>query len=443
MTLVNKHYFSALLAHLLLFHIQVYTIIADTTLNKVLSQTTARTKPETITNCTNGSDNRGRCCTDTSITLSSSLHSISVSAFQGCALTSLTLPSTIQYIGQMAFAPACAIEFDDQPKCEKQSALGGALTIPDSVTYIDSYAFSEVAITSLSLGSGLIYIGKSAFVETRSLAGSLIIPDSVTVIDNSAFYGSSISTLYIGSGIARIGTGAFYSSSLTKIIINSNAIKELPVNAFDCNPSVSIFFTSTASDAYNAFQNALVQASCTVTLLTSSTDSQAFNPPIPAVPRISSCPQGYMEFAKVNKCYMVQTTRISWYAANTLCSTKHKRAHLLSIGSRDEEVFVRNHILRDHNITIWMGLNRLDNPSSTTSYQWYLKGAKAVLDTGYRSHSLDLTVPKDAHVSNDDYHCIAWQFHDKRRGHWKLRSCSNQPYRKTFVEGFVCQIDAF
>ena len=66
-----------------------------------------------------------------------------------------------------------------------------SVTIPSTVTYIGDNAFRNcTALASLRLGSGVTTIGKNAFYLCSSLA-NLTIPDSVTNVGNDAFYGLS------------------------------------------------------------------------------------------------------------------------------------------------------------------------------------------------------------------------------------------------------------
>lgn len=107
------------------------------------------------------------------------------------------------------------------------------VTIPDSVTTIESEAFSNCknlvsatignGVTSIgdgafrdcdklknvTIGNGVTMIGNNAFSECDNLS-SIIIPDSVTTIDDYAFwYCKSLANVTMGNSVTHIGDKAF------------------------------------------------------------------------------------------------------------------------------------------------------------------------------------------------------------------------------------------
>lgn len=92
-----------------------------------------------------------------------------------------------------------------------------SVTIPSGVTTIGKLAFGDVGNSSsvtaftITFNEGLVTIGQGAFFGCRNYS-ALTIPNSVTTIGSSAFEGNKIKNLTIGSGISFIGNGAFSKS---------------------------------------------------------------------------------------------------------------------------------------------------------------------------------------------------------------------------------------
>ena len=112
----------------------------------------------------------------------------------------------------------CVIEFDAPitripAQAFYNSNLFGDLVIPNSVTAIDDYAFSNCTNLngSLTLSNSLKTIGTNAFYWCAFLKGNLTLPDSVTTIGDNAFRDCHKFTgnLTIPNSVSTIGNGAF------------------------------------------------------------------------------------------------------------------------------------------------------------------------------------------------------------------------------------------
>ena len=104
-----------------------------------------------------------------------------------------------------------------------------SLSLPNSITRIDSHAFEDNNITGeLILPSSLVRIGSYAF-NGNSISGTLTIPNSVEEIINYTFASNKIEELNIGSGLTEIGDGAFQDNqnnnvpTLTTVNISMSA----------------------------------------------------------------------------------------------------------------------------------------------------------------------------------------------------------------------------
>ena len=130
---------------------------------------------------------------------------IGVYAFSDCsALTSVTIPDGVTSIGENTFY-----------NCESLTSV----MIPDGVTSIGYGTFSFCsALTSVTIPDSVILIGNHAFFDCSALT-SVTIPNSVTLIDNTAFYRcTALTSVTIGDSVTSIGNSAFGScSAMTRL----------------------------------------------------------------------------------------------------------------------------------------------------------------------------------------------------------------------------------
>ena len=110
-------------------------------------------------------------------------------------ITDIEIPDEVTKIGKYAFS-----ECDDLE----------TVVLPSTVTLIDSSAFSNCdALSSVTIPDGLETIGSSAFTACTSLT-KIVIPDSVTSIGPQAFRGcTALADIELGNGIEIIGVNAF------------------------------------------------------------------------------------------------------------------------------------------------------------------------------------------------------------------------------------------
>ena len=96
-----------------------------------------------------------------------------------------------------------------------------SVTISDSVTLIDRYAFGSCSkLKSVVIGKSVETISEYAFEDCESLE-KIVIPDSVKIIKESAFYRCvNLTSVDFGNSLKGIGDDAFrFCSSLTSVVI--------------------------------------------------------------------------------------------------------------------------------------------------------------------------------------------------------------------------------
>ncbi|MEE0699278.1 MAG: leucine-rich repeat domain-containing protein, partial [Bacilli bacterium] len=135
-----------------------------------------------------------------SVSFPSSLTKIGAGAFAyNFNLTGeLSLPTGLNEIGDGAFF---------------SSSISGNLIMPNSVVGIGHRAFERTNITGVTFGSTLEGIGQSAFAYCNNLAGELYIPDGVKNIGRLAFYfdglDSKITSVSIPSTVSYVSSGVY------------------------------------------------------------------------------------------------------------------------------------------------------------------------------------------------------------------------------------------
>ena len=213
------------------------------------------------------------CSGLTSLTIPSSVTWIGGEAFRGCSgLTSLTIPSGVTWIGYGAFEGCSGLTSLTIPSgvtsIDYQTFYGcsslTSLTIPSSVTSIGESAFSGCSgLTSLTIPSGVTSIGESAFSDCNGLT-SLTIPSGVTSIGDWAFTScSGLTSLTLPSSVTSIGNDAFLGcSGLTSLTLPSS-VTSIGNHAFDgCSGLTSLTIpSSVTSIGRYAFANCSVLTS--------------------------------------------------------------------------------------------------------------------------------------------------------------------------------------
>ena len=154
----------------------------------------------------------------------------------------MTIPNSVTYIGSSAFSGCSGLK---------------SVTIPNSVTSISYDAFYKCSgLTSVTIPNSVTSIGQSAFKGCSGLT-SVTIPNSVTSIGEKAFDGcSGLTSVTIGNSVTSIGSSAFWGCSRLKSVTIPNSVTSIGSTAFyDCSRLTSVTIpnsvTSIGSSAFS------------------------------------------------------------------------------------------------------------------------------------------------------------------------------------------------
>ena len=197
------------------------------------------------------------------INIPSGVERIGDYAFRGNALEAVTIPDSVTYLGENAFAQCYNAK--SLSIGSGLSEIGGwafyglsnveRIVIPGTVETIGESAFGETKATQIilsdgvktieraafescknaeavTIGNSVEYIGSKAFYECKNLK-SLAIPDGVVNIESQAFFGcNSLSALTFGTGLTTISSGAFEGAFVLESLDIPDNVQQIGPEAF-------------------------------------------------------------------------------------------------------------------------------------------------------------------------------------------------------------------
>ncbi len=177
------------------------------------------------------------------INLPEGLVSVMGGAFSHAEEATVSLPSSVMYLGVDPFSSTCYTRYNGFDYLGNEKNPYHALmrfnildATDDSKLHKDTKIIAELACSATSgpvnLPEGLLVIGGGAFSSYTVTSGSIAIPSTVIYIGGSAFNGcNSREDVVLPKGLKHLGANAFNGSTITGIDIRSN-IKYISKDAF-------------------------------------------------------------------------------------------------------------------------------------------------------------------------------------------------------------------
>ena len=195
-------------------------------------------------------------------------------AFDGTSLTFLTLPDTVETLGEYAFGNINTLNSVNIPEklTTADRAFAGSKKLNELRNKIEGIRipdgmFENTGLTTFIVPSGIKEIGKYAFRNNKSTAISfdgpqegfkdVILPVGLTKIDSRAFESTEIGYYDIPDTVSEIGDGAFRFNPNLKSIKLPSELKALKGYLFEGNKGMKLLVIPDKVESIdtNAFVN--------------------------------------------------------------------------------------------------------------------------------------------------------------------------------------------
>jgi hypothetical protein len=181
------------------------------------------------------------CTALTSITIPTLITALANYLFSGCtSLTSVSLPAGLLSIGDLTFATCSSLTSLTLPNitsagtaCFGYNCAITSITIPSSLTALpQSMFYRSATLGSISLPATLTTINAGAFAVCTALT-TVTIPAAVTFIDAYAFYASGLQLITFGSLTPPTfgNNGAGPTQEYTFAFVSNTAVMKIPHTA--------------------------------------------------------------------------------------------------------------------------------------------------------------------------------------------------------------------
>ena len=157
-------------------------------------------------------------CEVQEVVMSGGISVIDNGAFKNCKdLKQVIFPMTLKEIGDNVFNG-----------CESLITA----SLPIAIEQIGRYAFANTDLKNITIPKSVYWIGEGAYANCKRL-NNVVIPDNIISIPDSMFKGcESLNEIKLSESVDSIGNNAFEGCSSLEMLIIPEAVKHIGENAF-------------------------------------------------------------------------------------------------------------------------------------------------------------------------------------------------------------------
>ncbi len=184
------------------------------------------------------------CTGLTAVGLPDTLEAIGAQAFSGCiSLVSIRIPDSVTSLGNEAFCGCTSLASayingltsTNTADVKKQFASCSSLVSvemgPTNTILSDQLFYNCVELADIKLNSGIVQIGAGTFQRVKGTT-EITLPASVTSLDSSAFGSSTITTVRIADGVTEIAPRLLLGNKTVKRVILPESLTTIGAYCF-------------------------------------------------------------------------------------------------------------------------------------------------------------------------------------------------------------------
>ncbi len=172
---------------------------------------------------------------------------------------SVTLPYTVEELGNHTFYKSTALKTVDMSNCSKLTKIGAncfngcksltTVKLPNSVSQISSNAFTDcTSLVSITLPNSIRSLGTSVFSGCSKLS-SITLPSSLTTLSSFTFSSCyALKEVRLSAGMKTISSNAFFNCYSIESLYIPKTLTTINTDAFNCSSVKNIYYAGSKAE---------------------------------------------------------------------------------------------------------------------------------------------------------------------------------------------------